>query len=217
MARYFNYFPTTPYITGGQTASVESVTNIIARFSFENKLKENENAFYKYTIKDSDTPEIIAHKYYGHSERHWIVLNFNDIIDPQYDWPLQYDQFISFVSDKYAARGAANTTVQTGLEWSQDVNNTQAYYKVVTRTNPADGTAIEEKIEIDADTYANVGASTVVYTLSDGSKTSQAITKLKTTYYDYEDGLNEGKREINLLQSQFVTALDKEFKRVIAG
>jgi len=216
MARYFNFFPVTPYTSNTQTDGVDTATNIISRFGFEKKLKENANAFYKYSIKDSDTPEIIAHKYYGHSERHWIVLSFNDIIDPQFDWPLQYDQFISFVSDKYASQGAANTTVQTGLEWCQDVNNTQAYYKVVTRTNPADGTVIAEKIEIDSATYANVGASTIVYTTSDGKKTSQAITKLKTTYYDYEEEVNEGKREINLLQSQFVTEVEKEFKRVIS-
>ena len=217
MSRYFNYFPTTPYIANTETEGVESVTNITARFSFEKKLKENENAFYKYTIKDSDTPEIIAHKYYGHSERHWIVLNFNDIIDPQFDWPLQTDQLISYIGDKYTAQGAANTTVQSGIQWARDVHNTQAYYKVITRTNQSDGTIIKETIEIDATTYAALGASTVVYTLSDGSKTSQAITKLKTTYFDYEDGLNEGKREINLLKNEFVAELDKEFKRVIAG
>ena len=215
MSKYFSFFPVTPYTSNTETGSVDTATNIIARFSFEKKLKENENAFYKYTIKDSDTPEIIAHKYYGHSERHWIVLNFNDIIDPQFDWPLQTDQLISYIGDKYAAQGAANTTVQSGIQWARDVNNTQAYYKVITRTNQSDGTIIKETIEIDATTYAALGASTVVYTLSDGSKTSQAITKLKTTYFDYEDGLNEGKREINLLQSQFVTDVEKEFKRVI--
>ena len=139
MAKYFNYFPVTPYVSNNQTSGVDTATNIIARFSFEKKLKENESSFYKYTIKDSDTPEIIAKKYYEHSERHWIVLLFNDIIDPQYDWPLQYSQFIDYVDAKYTANGAANTTVQIGLEWAQDINNVKEYYKIVTRTS-SDGT-----------------------------------------------------------------------------
>jgi len=214
MARYFNYFPKTPYTSNTQTGGVETVTNVITRFGFEKELKENQNAFYKYTIKDSDTPEIIAHKYYGHSERHWIVLLFNDIIDPQYDWPLKYDEFIDYVTEKYSANGAANTTVQTGLEWCQDVNNIHSYYKIVTRT-ASDGTTITEKLEVDANTYANVGASETSYTLSDSSTITETISTETKTYYTYEQEENEAKREINLLKSNFVSAVEDEFKRVV--
>jgi len=214
MAKYFNYFPKTPYTSNSQSTGVDSVTNIVSRFGFENKLKENENAFYKYTVKDSDTPEIIAYKYYGHSERHWIVLLFNDIIDPQYDWPLKQDEFIDFVSKKYTANGAANTTVQTGLEWCQDVNNVHSYYKTITRTS-VDGTTIQEKIEIDANTYANVGATSVSHTLSDGKTITETVSKETKTYYVYEQEENEAKREINLLRNDFVSIVEDEFKRVI--
>jgi len=214
MARYFNYFPKTPYTSNNQSGSVETVTNVITRFGFEKKLKENQNAFYKYAIKDSDTPEIIAHKYYGHAERHWIVLLFNDIIDPQYDWPLKHDEFIDYVSEKYSANGAANTTVQTGLEWCQDVNNVHSYYKIVTRTS-SDGTTITEKLEVDANTYANVGASETSYVLSDGSTSTETISTETKTYYTYEQEENEAKREISLLKSDFVSAVEDEFKRVV--
>jgi len=215
MAKYFNYFPVTPYVSNNQTSGVDTATNIIARFSFEKKLKENESSFYKYTIKDSDTPEIIAKKYYEHSERHWIVLLFNDIIDPQYDWPLQYSQFIDYVDAKYTANGAANTTVQTGLEWAQDINNVKEYYKIVTRTS-SDGTEIIEKLEIDANTYANVGSSQVSHTLPDSSEVVETISTLTKTWYEYENEQNEAKREINLLKKEFVGEVEKEFKRVIS-
>jgi|SRR6056300_282118 len=214
MARYFNYFPKTPYTSNTQTGGVETVTNVITRFGFEKKLKENQNAFYKYAIKDSDTPEIIAHKYYGHAERHWIVLLFNDIIDPQYDWPLKHDEFIDYVSEKYSANGAANTTVQTGLEWCQDVNNVHSYYKIVTRT-ASDGTTITEKLEVDANTHANVGASETSYVLSDGSTSTETISTETKTYYTYEQEENEAKREISLLKSDFVSDVEDEFKRVV--
>jgi hypothetical protein len=35
------------------------------------------------------------------------------------------------------------------------------------------------------------------------------------TYYDYEEELNESKRKINLLKSEFVPEVEKEFKRVV--
>ena len=75
MANYFNFFPVTYYTSGANnTTSLDVVTNIISRFSFASGLKDNTAAFYKYQIKESDTPEIIASKFYGNPERHWIVL-----------------------------------------------------------------------------------------------------------------------------------------------
>jgi hypothetical protein len=216
MSRFFNYFPKTLYTSNNLTAGVDTVTNIIARFGFESTLKNNSSAFYKYNIQESDTPEIIASKYYDNPERHWIVLLFNDIMDPQFDWPLQYQPFIDYVNTKYSANNYADTanTGVTGLAWSMNVNNVQAYYKIVTRTN-FDDISIVEKLEVDANTYANVGASTTTYTLQDGSTITQKITKETKTYYDHEQELNEEKREIKLIKPEFVPQIEKEFKKVI--
>jgi hypothetical protein len=214
MARFFNYFPKTVYTANTNSSGLDTVTNIISRFGFEQKLKDNSAAFYKYSIQDSDTPEIIAHKYYDNSERHWIVLMFNDIIDPQYDWPLRYENFINYVDKKYSANGAANTTVQTGLAWAMSINNVHSYYKIVKRTS-ADGTVIEEKLQINANTYANVAATSSSITLQSGNIITQAVIKEKKTYYEYEQEENEAKREIILLKPEFVPQIEKEFKKII--
>jgi hypothetical protein len=214
MAKFFNYFPKTVYTANTKVGGLDTVTNIIARFGFEKKLKENSSAFYKYSVQESDTPEIIAHKYYENSERHWIVLMFNDIIDPQYDWPLKYENFINYVDKKYSANGAANTTVQTGLAWAMNINNVHSYYKIIKRTS-SDGTVIEEKLQVDANTYANVGATSSSITLQSGNIITQAITKEKKTYYEYEQEENEAKREIILLKPEFISQVEKEFKKVI--
>jgi len=214
MAKYFNYFPKTFYSNDTASTGLDSVTNIIARFGFEQSLKNNSSAFYKYQIQESDTPEIIAHKYYGSAEKHWIVLLFNDIIDPQFDWPLKYDVLIDFVDAKYTANGAANTTVQSGLAWAMSTNNVQAYYKIVTKTD-IDNVTLIEKIQVDANTYANVATSSTTITLQSGDVITQTITREKKTYYDYEMEENESKREITLIKSDFVKEIEKEFKKVI--
>ena len=214
MAKFFNYFPKTVYTANTKVGGLDTVTNIIARFGFEKKLKENSSAFYKYSVQDSDTPEIIAHKYYENSERHWIVLMFNDIIDPQYDWPLKYENFINYVDKKYSANGAANTTVQTGLAWAMNINNVHSYYKIRKRTS-ADGTVIQEKLQVDANTYANVGATSSSITLQSGNIITQSVSKEKKTYYEYEQEENEAKREIILLKPEFISQVEKEFKKVI--
>ena len=217
MAKYFNYFPKTFYSNDNASTGLDSVTNIIARFGFEQSLKNNSSAFYKYQIQESDTPEIIAHKYYGSAERHWIVLLFNDIIDPQFDWPLKYDALIDFVDAKYTANGAANTTVQSGLAWAMSTNNVQAYYKIVTKTD-IDNVTLIEKIQVDANTYANVATSSTTITLQSGDVVTQAVTKEKKTYYDYEMEENESKREITLIKNILQMVLQiRQCKRVLRG
>ena len=216
MAKFFNYYPKTLYISNNSSTGVDTVTNIIARFGFEKKLKENESAFYKYSIKDSDTPEIIASKFYDNVERHWIVLLFNDIIDPQYDWPLKSDTLIKYINTKYSANQYANTanTLVTGLSWAQNISHVQSYYKIITRTS-ADGTDIVEKITVDANTYANIAATSISYTLNNASSITQTVSKTTQSYYDYEVELNEAKRDINLLKKEFISEVENEFKRVI--
>jgi hypothetical protein len=218
MASYFNFFPSTLYSVDSNNNGLDIVTNITTRFAFEQSLKENTNVFYPYEIKDSDTPETIAYKIYGSSERHWIVLNFNNIIDPQYDWPLTYPNFIQYVDKKYAANGAANATVQSGLTWAQSQNNIHSYYQVNTRTSTAvtaDSKTIKEKVRITANAYANVIVGTTSYTLKNGTVINETVSKEKLTYYDYEMEENEAKRKIKLLKPEFATDVFEEFKEVV--
>ena len=215
MAKYFNYFPKTFYTSNNDVNGVEAITNIIARFAFDSQLKENTSAFYPYQVQDSDTPEIIADKYYGNVEYHWVVLLFNNIIDPQFDWPLKSDTLIDYIDKKYTANGSANTPAQSGLTWALSENNVQGYFKVVT-TTANDGTITQEKITIDANTYANVTTGSNTYTTQAGESVKVVVTKETQSYYTYETNLNESKREINLVKSDFLPQIEKEFKRVIS-
>ena len=214
MAKYFNYFPKTFYTSNNDVNGVEAITNIITRFAFDSQLKENTSAFYPYQVQDSDTPEIIADKYYGNVEYHWVVLLFNNIIDPQFDWPLKSDTLIDYIDKKYTANGTANTPAQSGLSWALSENNVQGYFKVITST-ANDGTITTEKITIDANTYANVTTGSNTYTTQAGESVRVVTTKETQSYYTYETNLNESKREINLIKSDFLPQIEKEFKRVV--
>ncbi len=90
MSKCFSYFPKTVYTLDSSNA--DAVTSIVSRFGFESSFKNNTAVYYEYNIQDSDTPEIIASKFYGDSEKHWVVLMLNQIVDPQFDWPLDLDR-----------------------------------------------------------------------------------------------------------------------------
>lgn len=220
MAKYFKHFPKTFYTPDTDTDGLDTVTNVIARFKISDALVDNTNMFYPYDVQDTDTPEIIADKMYGTPERHWIVLSLNKIIDPQWDWPMRQENFVEYLNKKYETEGTGNNT--TGVTWALDESNVQAYYKTVTRTITAGASSrvsrsnsqIVEKLEIDASTYANVAISTDNYTLKDGNKVIETVTKSTESYYTYEFNLNEAKRTIRILQPDFALELDKSFKKV---
>jgi len=208
MSKYFNYFPKTIY-TNDNTSGIV-VTNITSRFAFEKSYRDNSAVYYEYDIQDSDTPEIIADKMYGNSEKHWIVLMMNEIVDPQFDWPLDQRTIISYINDKYSANASVG---QTGISWAQQ--NTQSYYKIETRTTNSTGTSIEKKIQIDSNTYANLSGSITNVTLKDGNGITIVVTKETQSYYDYEINLNESKRTIKLIKPEFVNRLEQELINIL--
>jgi hypothetical protein len=216
MANFFNHYPSTYYSNEDNPSSLDIVTNIIARFGFQSDVRNNTSAFYEYQIKDSDTPEIIASKIYSEPEKHWVVLLFNNIIDPQYDWPLDQRTLITHINDKYAANGAMHSPTLTGIQWAQDAGNVKAYYKTVTRlSSKATKNQIVEKIQIDETTHTNLPVTTTTYTLQNGARITETITKTTQTYYDYEVDLNESKRNIKLLKPEYVDSVFEEFKDII--
>ena len=207
MAKYFNYFPKTVYTLN--SLDVETVTNITSRFGFEQSFKDNSAVYYEYDIQDGDTPEIIATKFYDSPERHWAVLMINNIVDPQFDWPLDQRTIISYINEKYSANASVG---QSGTTWSQA--NIHSYYKVETRTSNSTGSELQSKLQIDANTYANVAATTTNLTLDDGNSITITTTKETKSYYDYEIEQNESKRTIKLLKPEFVSSIEEELRNV---
>jgi hypothetical protein len=215
MARYFNYFPKTLYVKPNESADADLLTNITSRFGFEQSFKDNTSIFYEYEVRDGDTPEIIANKIYGDSEKHWVILSLNDIVDPNYDWPLEQRTLVRFIDEKYTAN-ADTANGQSGLVWSK--SNIKEYYMIETTTHNASETITVNKYQVDANTFTNVTPSfTPSVALQDGSFIDVEVSKETKTYYDFEIEDNEKKRRIKILKPEFVFAADQEFRRVISN
>ena len=211
MAQYFNYFPKTYYNLDENKTSVDVVTNIMSKFTFEDSFKNNSVVYYEYVITDGETPEMLAHQIYGSSERHWIILALNDIVNPLVDWPVEQRSLIKMIDNKYEQY--ANTSNGfTGLEWSQE--NIHSYYKKELQYNTDLNESYSTTIQIDSDTYANVSPSSTTYTLQNGKTIRVDVSKSTKTYYEYEIDENENKRKIKLLKPEFIQTVEEEFKKV---
>jgi hypothetical protein len=217
MAKYFNNFPKLDYDLESNN-KLDYVTNIVSRFGIDDQLKENTSIYYQYSIEDGETPEILASKYYDSPEKHWIILAMNDIVDPQFDWPLTYSQFNEYVDAKYSANNYADTanTGVPGLSYAQNLNNVQSYYKVVSQT--IGNTITVNKFQVDANTYANNTLMGLTpgdtYLFSDDTAVTIKVTKETQNYYDYERDLNENKRNIKMLKPEYVNTLENELMSV---
>ena len=102
---YFTNFPLIPYDSVGD-GNFEVVTNLLKRVAVRSKVKTNVMVYDTYDIKEGETPESIADKLYDDSKLHWIILLFNDITDRYHQWPMNNNQFLAYMDDKYADQNA---------------------------------------------------------------------------------------------------------------
>jgi hypothetical protein len=131
---YFTQLPRVAYpsFTANNNTSV-ALTNILTRSSFLREIVENTALFYEYSVKDGETPEIIADKLYGSVSRFWIVLLFNQLSNPYYDFPLIQDQLDDFIVSKYGTTlEEAQTTIH---HYEQRTTRTIALNGIVQDSN----------------------------------------------------------------------------------
>tara|TARA_R100001377_G_scaffold84402_1_gene67867 strand:- start:401 stop:949 length:549 start_codon:yes stop_codon:yes gene_type:complete len=97
---YFNVMPKIQY-DSMHIGEPKIVTNLLRRVAVRAKIRTNTLLFDTYNVKEGETPEIIAHKLYGNTELHWIILLVNDVTDRYHQWPLNFSQFNQHIADKY--------------------------------------------------------------------------------------------------------------------
>jgi hypothetical protein len=196
------YFSTLPKVvkTGNDGSSI-LMTNLLARSSVIPSLLNNSALFYQYDIQDGDTPEILAYKYYGESYRYWIILFANQIIDPQWQWPMSSSVFETYLNDKYPSTNVYSTV--------------HSYQKIITSTDVDTGTVTKNVLEIDFDTYSSLIPGTTTYSLPTGNVIVN-IDKNAQSVYDYELSLNEKNRTIRILNNQYVSEIENEFQSLMS-
>lgn len=221
--RYFENFPKLVYTFGQNNLNQQLVVDILSRSNFLREVANNVDIAYEYQVKDSDTPEIIAHKLYGDPYRSWIILLFNQIVNPYYDWPMKNDVLETYIVNKY------NTSVETARttlhHYEKEIEkvirvgdvaletNTETYiistydYNQNTNSliqNSLPNTPSEAAIIVSTETF---NFNTYVLTVT---TTHRAVSN-----YDYEFNENEKRRKIKLLDNIYVTQIEQEFKEIM--
>lgn len=201
MSIYFNQFPKLNYNMEGTPYKNRTVlTDITFRLKIREKVKENLFSYYTVDISDDDTIEILAAKYYGDSEYHWIIALANDIVDPQYDWPLNYRSYVNYINNKYGSAANADLTVHH-------------YEKVIKRYNQYSRTTDEIIIEIQEDAYNAMPAySFRQFNLADGVTVEETITRRVVTASEWEYDRNNKKKQLKIIKKDYLPNILSEFE-----
>ena len=97
---YFSQFPTIFYDAVGKTGP-KIVTHLLKRVAVHSKARATTAVYDTYDVRNGETPEMIAHKYYGDAEYHWVILLVNNITDRYHQWPMNTRQFLAHLAERY--------------------------------------------------------------------------------------------------------------------
>jgi hypothetical protein len=213
---YFKSFPYTFYSLN-DTSTVQLVTDITTRVTLSDEVKENLGLFDEYDIRDGETPELVADKFYGNPQLHWLILHYNEIIDPRFDWPLDTNNLNRYAAGKYANVNAvhhyedANGNYSNGnvyLLSSSDFSEFNVNDAITNITNSGTGYITQKNSSSNVSVTVTTGGFISGDRIKNTSNTNSSANITSTvvlsgtpvTNYDYEDTVNELKRRIKILK-----------------
>lgn len=166
--------------------SNNSAVNILVRGKIRDEILSSTSIYYSYYIREGERPDIISSKYYGNPSYTWALFYANNIFNPLEQWPLDYRDFISYLEKKYGGIEPA----------TQDIHHYE-YYDVFNK----------KTYEIDKLTYDSY--------FGQYEQDSQQLKQVKeVSIYDYEDSLNERKKNIVVLDKQYLYQITNELSNL---
>jgi hypothetical protein len=216
-----NYFSTFPKILSTDYNDNKIILiNLMKRAVITETLAKNPLIYYSYNIKDGETPDLISTKYYGDPSRYWLIMFANEMLDPQWDWPLNQNLWPKYIVEKYKndAANSYNISANTILPY-QVLNYTQSkvnqYFKVISTTDNLSSNTTTINVSINSDTYNSLSTGVTTQTFQAGYSVTQSITKSQQTIYEYEENLNESKRNIFLINEIYASEIEVQLQKLM--
>ena len=192
MANYFKSIPNVAYdINGNAPNTFQKATNIMKRPMFKPAVVSEITDYYPYRIKDGYRPDMVSQELYGTPAYAYLILMFNDIYDPVFDWPLGLKQFDNYIVSKYGSIDSAISTVKY-------------YYQIIRAEVAKTGTAERipaVKYIVDSTAYALLGED----------------ERTTISQYDWEFELNDEKTELQIINASIIADVDFQVKRMYAA
>lgn len=91
---YFSYFSKLIY-------DGVPLPNVFTRSKIVDDVKNNAIYFMFYLVQEGETPDSVAYNAYKNPNLYWLIMLTNNMLDPQFDWPLASNELDKLVERKY--------------------------------------------------------------------------------------------------------------------
>jgi len=195
---YFQYIPDFDYVSRLPKAQSISdylrVKNLFKRTKIAQTVFDDLTYFTKYQIIADERPDNIAYKIYGDSDLDWMVMLANNITNLQNEWPLEEQSFYRFLINKYGSEAGIESVHHYESQKVIDSNE-----KVI----------VPKGLEVPSN-YS-------ITFLDSGTRTEQIRTNItdEITNRQYEEKIQDEKRNIFLIKPRFIGLILEEMERVM--
>tara|TARA_Y100000114_G_scaffold82307_1_gene75975 strand:- start:861 stop:1586 length:726 start_codon:yes stop_codon:yes gene_type:complete len=236
--KYFKHYPTIDFDVKNDGELIEA-KDIFRNIRVRDNSDEAVTGYEYYYINDQDRPDVLATKLYGDATLYWLFWMVNDQFATYNDWPKSQSILERFIARKYSGKALVSNQ-QSDIVSSSDskflqgekvVGSTSSAFGYVTKIDPTNKQLILNDVQgifqvnetvtgsqssksFTLSSVRNFSDSPHHYINSDGNKTTSETTTMVTNS-EYEQTLNDSKRNIRYIKVDFVPQLLREFKSMI--
>ena len=166
------------------------VKNIFKRAVIRNDIFDEVTAFEKYSVEGDERPDQVAYDFYNDSGLDWVILTTNNIIHVRDEWPMGSQDFLTFLNEKYT---------------DQQLSNVHHYETKILRDSR--GRLIQPE-------GLKVKSNHSITFLDNGVLRTESSIK-QVTFLEHETDLNDAKRNINILKSEYLGLFLENFREIM--
>tara|TARA_B100001989_G_scaffold251252_1_gene230059 strand:+ start:831 stop:1478 length:648 start_codon:yes stop_codon:yes gene_type:complete len=189
---YFRELPNLlyPSFLPERTSSLDyvEVKNIFRRVKVRDDLYNNFVVFQKYEIPEGARPDTVAEDVFGSPRLDWVVLTVAGILNVRNEWPLSNRDLYNYAHDKYG-----NSLNSTRFFETKEVKDSTG------RLILPKGKVVDSDFTIPNPTNPTATLNPVV----------------GISNFVYETRLNEEKRNINILRTEYLNEFINDMKSIM--
>ena len=168
----------------------QTVKNLFKRAVMRDDIFNEITAFTKYSVEGDERPDQVAYNFYEDSGLDWVILTTNNIIHVRDEWPMSNQDFLNYLNSKYT---------------ESELSNVHHYETKIIRDSR--GRLIQPEGLIVPEGHS------VTFLDNGVLRTESSLTLVDLL--NHETTLNDNKREINILRSEFLTLFLDDVKNIM--
>jgi hypothetical protein len=198
MASYFRQVPDFNYVSRLPDAKISDyirVKNFFKKGKLREDIFKNLAFFEKYSIIGDERPDNVAFKFYNEETLDWVVLLSNNILNIQSEWPLPQTDFDRFLLNKYDDYN----TLYNGIH----------HYETEEVKSSNGVTIVPVGLQVDSDYSVSYYDNILRQQIQTGN------LSIPITNYEYENKLNEDKRNIFILKGSYLSVIFNDMDEIM--